>query len=72
MASRIISKSFEKLFENGLFSTDENNDLEQLREYYSDFFQNDYFARTQIISTNTIESPDEKYTVILFHKPCSQ
>jgi len=63
MASRIISKSFSQLFENGLFSTDEDNDLEPLREYYADFFQNEYFARTQIISTNTVESPNERYTV---------
>lgn len=66
MASRIISKSFSHLFENGLFSNDDDIDLEELKEYYEDFFQDNYFVKTKITSTKTIESIDEKYTVCHF------
>jgi len=67
MATRIISKSFPQLFESTLVSSDEDIDLSELREYYSDFFQPEYSIKTQIISTKTIEAPDEKYTVYVIH-----
>jgi len=63
MTTKIISKSFTQLFENGLFSTEEDFNIEEMRECYAEFFQDEYFARTQITGTKTVEALDEKYTV---------
>lgn len=67
MATKIISKSFTQLFENGLFAAEEDFNLEEMRECYAEFFQDEYFARTQIIGTKTVEALDEKYTVTISH-----
>jgi len=63
MATKIISKSFSHLFENSLFSTDDDFHVDEMREYYSDFFLDQHFAHTQITSSKTVEALDEKYTV---------
>jgi hypothetical protein len=58
-----ISKSFGHLFENGKYSTDEVSDPAELRKYYADFFKEEYFVKTQITTTKTVEILDDKYTV---------
>jgi len=70
MATKIISKSFSHLFENSLFSTDDDFHVDEMREYYSDFFQDQHFAHTQITSSKTVEALDEKYTVYVIQLSC--
>jgi len=63
MATKIISKSFSQLFETGLFSNEDEFHIEEVRECYSELFQDRYLATTTITNTKTIEALDEKYTV---------
>lgn len=41
-------------------------DIEELREYYSDFFQDGHFVKTQITATKIVEVLNERYTVSAF------
>lgn len=65
MAARILSKSFSNLFENGLFSSEDDQSFEEMKEYYSEFFQYEHFAQTKITGSKTMETLDEKYTVYI-------
>jgi len=63
MMSQTLPKSFSNLFETVLFQTDDQVDIEELREYYADFFNPEAFVKTEITHSKIIQGIGEKYTV---------
>jgi len=63
MTARTLSKSFPFILHGGVFSTDESVSMEELKEYYSELFQDDFFVNTKIIGTRIMDTSDERYTV---------
>jgi len=65
MTGRTLSKSFPYILHSGMFSTDESISMEELKEYYSDLFQDDFFVNVKIVGTRIMDINDERYTVYI-------